>query len=322
MPFIAVLLWFLLVPQIGLSQGAQYSAIVMDMTGKVSVNSERGKRSLDLGQLLYPGDKVETGGDATITINYLHSGEEENWPGGLTFTVGKTQSSPVHSRMKKQNRQIHLPTIKTPQKGGFTMKRAGGFIMKEMGFESRSIDSLERDIGEVKGIEVKGLSNTWILEERPTFRWNSVKGAESYKVTLYRDSREEPLWQSTTTETEIPYPQSQGPLNPGLNYNWDVKALAKGEPIAEKQSCFYLPKDQDRVTLIEEKKPYVSQLMERPGEASTRLAYILFLENRHLYDEAIDQYEILNSNRESQSIKGRQGLLLQIRNSVCDVMDE
>jgi hypothetical protein len=107
------------------------------ISGKVLVSSEKVTKPLDLGQFLYPGDKVEIPANATITINYHQSGEVESWPGGLKFTVGTIRTSPADPRVKRQHSPIHVPgsNPNTPGIGGSVMikesERLGGGIMKK-----------------------------------------------------------------------------------------------------------------------------------------------------------------------------------------------
>ena len=93
----SVLVWLmvLLLPSAVIAGEASYSAIVMDLSGKATVTRLGKNLPLDLGAVLYPQEMVETAPGAALTINYLESGEEEQWPGGMKFSVGKTQSDPV-----------------------------------------------------------------------------------------------------------------------------------------------------------------------------------------------------------------------------------
>ena len=136
-----------MLPQIGSAEEAQYTAMVMEITGKVSVSSEKGKKPLYLGGLLCPGDKVEIDRNATITINYVKSGEEEKWPGGLTFTIGKAQSSPIDSRVIRQYRPIHHPT--NTRRRDLDGDRIGGSVKKSMVPPKQDIEEM-KDTKDVK----------------------------------------------------------------------------------------------------------------------------------------------------------------------------
>lgn len=288
---ISLFLLFML-PTVALAEEVSYSAIVMDITGKVEV-LHQGKNELpDLGDLLYPGDGVEIARDASLTINYPESGKEEQWPGGMKFTVGKTQSEDAPSQVIKRDRKIMLPQIESPQQGKFTL----------------------RGSRKIRKIEVKGLSNTLVLEQKPTFRWYPIEGADIYKVTLSLEFEDKPLWQKTIANAEIPYSQSELPLKLGSFYEWKVKALKDGELIALKNSYFDMPTNEDFKKISNQKKSFEDMLSNHPGDTSTRLAFIFFLEYHRLYDDAIKQYEIIiKDHKESGSMRKRKEYLLQIR---------
>ena len=291
-------LLLLILPLNTVSEANAYDAMVMDVKGKVSVVHKGTNKPVDLGALLDSGDTVKIAKDASITLNYSKSGLEEQWPGGLNFTVGKTQSHPSDPRVKKKTRKIIL--VQTDDSIG----PGGRFVMKGGGPPS---------------IAVKGLSGTCTLEERPTFCWDSISHADQYRISLFYESQVKPLWEQSTTETEIRYPKSAPSLSDGNHYEWLVEALQNGRVIAEKTSCFHLPKKEESIKIKEQIKLFLDQLRINPKDIPTRLAYTLFLENHLLYDEAIVQYKtILELSGESKSIVDREKALLQIRLSGCD----
>jgi hypothetical protein len=76
------------------------------------------------------------------------------------------------------------------------------------------------------------------LEVRPTFEWTPIQSATSYRVTLY-DAKERKIWQQSTSEIRVPYPEAGKPLAPG-DYRWDVIA----EPVSLRQgdsTPFFIP---------------------------------------------------------------------------------
>lgn len=114
----------LLLPALALGQAVPYSAVVMEVTGKASASRQGVSRPLEAGGVLYPGEVVETAPDASLTLYYPESGEEEQWPGGLTFTVGSQQSEPRDPRMQSRNRKVSLPSLETPP-GGLKLRGRG-----------------------------------------------------------------------------------------------------------------------------------------------------------------------------------------------------
>jgi len=289
--FILQLLPFSMAPEAN-----AYDAIVMDVKGRVSVMRKGVNKHVDLGALLDSGDKVKIAGSASITVNYSKSGIEEEWPGGLNFTVGSTQSDPSVARVKKKTRKIVLIRVEDLAKGVFIMRG-----------------------GSPPPIAIKGLSGTCTHEERPTFRWDSISHADRYRISLSNESQATPFWEQTTTETESHYPKSVPPLIYGKHYEWLIEALQNGRVIAEKRSCFHLPKKEDSIKIKDQIELFLNQLRINPKDIPTRLAYTFFLENHLLYDDAIVQYKTIRElSGGSESIVKRENCLLKIRLSGCD----
>jgi hypothetical protein len=296
MPYFIFLLLFLAVPMTCSAGDVPYSAIVMAVKGKVEVQRDRKKAPVDLGYLLYAGDRVETAKGASVTVNYLVSGQEEQWPGKMKFTIDTLRSRPSISSVIKRNKKIVLPKLENPQAGVLKLRGAGNTLR----------------------VKVRDLSNTCILDERPVFRWGSVNGAESYRVTLYLNDGNKPLWRKSSVGTQLPYPAAEPSLKAGSRYQWDVEAIRNGRVIAAKRSCFYLPKGEEFNSIHQQVVLYQRQLAISPGDTISRLDMIFFLENSHLYRDALEQYGILRRiYGESESLKQREEKLIQLVESDC-----
>jgi hypothetical protein len=117
-------LMVLLLPTAAVAAEVPYSAIVMDLTGQATVTRLGKSRPLDLGDMLYPQEEVETAAGASLTINYLESEEEEQWPGGMKFTVGKTRSDPIPPQVKRTKHGVVLPPLpEGTSRGGLKKKK-------------------------------------------------------------------------------------------------------------------------------------------------------------------------------------------------------
>jgi len=321
---------FLIVTPIAIATDVGYAAMVMGVKGKVFVQHAGKSRPADLGHLLYPGDSVETAKEASLTIAYLESGQEEQWTGGSKFVVEKDGSKPAPAKITKKNK-IVVPQIVSPQKGSFSMKRtappqAGGFVMKSTPPPQRgsfAMLEVEKPRDRVLSLgtanaEVLGLSNTKILEEKPTFRWRSDASAQHYEVEVYDFSEDEPLYRNTTTIAELHFPSHMSPLNAGHAYKWVVTAYRDGRIAAQKESCFSLPPVNELTEIRKTVNAYREQLTTAPEDTAARLRFIFFLEERQLYDEALEHYEILKKlHGESESLMERQRKIVEIRNKPC-----
>jgi hypothetical protein len=108
----------LLLPTAAVAGEVSYSAIVMDLTGPATATRLEKSRPLDLGDMLYPQEVVETAPGASLTINYPASGEEEEWPGSMKFTVGKIRSDPIPPQVKRRKHRVVLPALPQDKRGG------------------------------------------------------------------------------------------------------------------------------------------------------------------------------------------------------------
>jgi hypothetical protein len=309
------LVWLiiLLSPLAAVAGEVPYSAIVLDLTGKATATRLGKGRPLDLGDMLYPQEEVETAAGASLTINYLESGDEEQWPGGMKFAVGKTRSDPIPPQVKRLSRKVVLPPLDSPGAG---RTWAGGVSMEPPATGTIKL----RGAKPLPTISVRGLANCATLQDRPTFGWFAFRGAEMYRVTLYPSGSDKPLWQQTVKETALPYPQGEPSLAWGRGYVWQVEALKAGVAVARKRSCFSLPAQPDIAPIKAQAESFGAQLAKHPGDIPTRLAFIFYLEAHHLYDEAAAQYAILRKARhESRSLSDRELRLIIIRAEPCSL---
>jgi hypothetical protein len=275
---------------------AGYSAVVMDVKGQATVFHEGSQKKIDLGCLLYPKDAVETAKGAALTITYLESGQEENWPGQAKFVVEKDGSRPAPDRIRQTGR-IQLPQIASAQKGSITFKGLVEFV----------------------DLEVGSLSNTRTIEERPVFRWSPVPGVRTYRVRLYHLPDNQLLWQRTAQGRDLPYPPDAPALVPGGRYQWIVEALDGGSVGARKCSRFGLPPDEEGAKIKKAMGDYHVQLEADASDAATRLRYIFFLEEGQLFDDALAQYGVLEKLRgPSGSLQERRAKLIALRSMACD----
>jgi hypothetical protein len=300
----------LLLPTAAVAGEIPYSAIVLDLSGTVTATRLGKSRPLDLGSVLYSQEMVETAAGAWLIINYLESGDEEQWPGGLKFSVGKTQTDSVPPQVKRLNRTLVLPPLESPA----TARLYPGGV---------SIDLPPTGAVRMRGskplatLGVKGLSNSATLEERPTFGWDACNGAERYRVDLYLSGGDKPLWHRTVKGTALPYPLEPS-LAWGRTYVWEVQALKGGKVIAQRRSCFSLPGQPDIAPLQAQKERHAALVANHPKDIPNRLAFIFFLEAHHLYDEAAAQCAILRKARpDSQAVQNREERLKQLRNAPC-----
>ncbi|HXW68705.1 MAG TPA: hypothetical protein VEJ88_03775 [Dissulfurispiraceae bacterium] len=306
MPFIILFLLILLTSQeISAAAEIPYSAIVTAVKGETVVlplraQKEIERKKLDLGYLLYPGDKVETENTASLTVYYLKSGIEEGWPGGMRFIVQETGSKPSAPRIKRKE-SMDLAQIVGTQIGGTRLR----------GFNPEPVNVL---------------SNTVIIEDRPTFRWGRVCSpgydGVDYAVTLYHYGQDSPLWRKGTKFTEMPFPSDEKSLEFASEYEWQLAAIVKGELINknEKRKCFALLEKEKSANIREVVNRYKTELAADPSNTVRRFDLIFFLAQHRLYCDVFEQCQELGRTAgESESLKNMQNALIQMQERDCSL---
>jgi hypothetical protein len=74
---------------------------------------------------------------------------------------------------------------------------------------------------------VVGPANSALVTGTPTFAWNTVAGADRYRVEIY-DLQGHSVYQEVTTSLSLTLPA--GVLSPGVSYNWRVRAFRADNP--------------------------------------------------------------------------------------------
>jgi hypothetical protein len=126
--------------------------------------------------------------------------------------------------------------------------------------------------------------NTRIAHQRPTIRWAAVEHATGYKVVVRSPGGD--LWQVTTEDTELPYPETQPALEHGNSYIVQVIAqlgLVEQPRPSEEVLVTVLPAaDVERVHQVEAQVGSLGLSRE-----SARLFLSTYYVDMQLYDRAI-----------------------------------
>lgn len=153
------------------------------------------------------------------------------------------------------------------------------------------------------GFAVIGPAGNVLLNDKPTFRWNSLPGAVSYVVEVY-DSNFKPVMSSPklTTSTWTP-PQS---LTRGKIYSWQVKATKDGEEVTSPKP----PAPQAKFRVLDKSK--VDELERaRRNYSSSHLTLGLLYVDAGLMKEAESEFRALvKANPKSDTARN---LLRQVK---------
>jgi hypothetical protein len=108
-----------------LAEDTGYSAVALDISGKVLVRSKADKKKekpVVSGDLLYPGDIVKIQEDSTVTVLYVYSAREEKWPQKKSFTVGELKTERVPPEVEVKEQKLVLPEDDPEHQGAHIMK--------------------------------------------------------------------------------------------------------------------------------------------------------------------------------------------------------
>jgi hypothetical protein len=189
-------------------------ALVADLAGEIRVHSDAagGDRNVALMQRLPADARLALGADARATVFYPASGAAFELRGRGQFLVGGDEvraageaASPVRRQLNAAFRNIQLQRVHITQ---------AGVVMRGAGNQGRP---------QPLGPEGLVMSGNGLV-----FRWSAAEAGGSYRFRL-TDSAGEPLYEATTTETELALPSKVTPPA-GRHLMWSVQAAGRLSP--------------------------------------------------------------------------------------------
>lgn len=135
--------------------------------------------------------------------------------------------------------------------------------------------------------------NTFLLTNRPTFRWNRpIRGGKSYTVRLTSRSLNKDIWQKqNVTDNQLPYPSDRPPLEPGVEYSLIVKAEDGASSVDEQVSVEFRVLDAKDADDVRSASALISK-QQLPEETKSLLLAYLYT-GYYLRAEAIELLEPL-----------------------------
>ncbi|MBI1914994.1 MAG: hypothetical protein HYS12_09705 [Planctomycetes bacterium] len=253
---------------------ARPTALVLKIKGEVVAEGQKGKRRVELGDFLFPGETVSAAADAEALLVFLLRDEHRRLKPGARTTCSRDDCDPSDATEKLGG------AAKLPRKNLTKIREipvsAGGGVGVFRG------DKL------LTGPAIEPLAGTFVTTTRPAFRWPPVKNAREYLVEL-RDAGGQLLWKKTAKEAKLAYPEKEKPLQLGLGYLWTVRAAL---PDDETKVVVEL----SRFTLVDEAEEKdlqaVRKLAGSDAEADLLLAAAAF-EGYHVLAEALEVFEKL-----------------------------
>lgn len=257
-------------------------AMITDAVGRIEAEPDGSV----LGVLveLEGGARLRLAEGARATVLYLSSGEEYRLKGAGRYLIGDRAPTVLQGAQPERHK---LPVDTIPP------VRVRPAVVQQATIVMRSIGSAA-NVRLIEPVSVR------VPEERPTFRWTAVPGAEVYRVQV-TDSAGRPV-----AEFEQKGETGQLPagvrLMAGEAYTWSVEArLASGRRIS--RSADFAVLDGQASALLARMRP--------SGEASfsDRVAYALMLERYEAFHLAREQWRKLHAERPDEPLlKERAGL--------------
>jgi tetratricopeptide (TPR) repeat protein len=224
-----------------------------------------------------------TAGKQGVTVVLLANGHSERLLPNKTATIQRDGCQPAGAveRLKRKLSKKNLDSLRVLHAGD----RGGVGVLR------RSITG--------QSPELRPMQGSSVLDGRPSFSWPACPGAVSYEVRLLlgRGAQSAQQWKTTSTKTEIKYPERVLPLpQDGQEYTWSVTAVLKNgrqRQVVQSAELFVLAEEE-----VKELKA-LGPVVAGDDPAGWLLAAALY-ESHGVYEEAIRLYEKAAKKRPEQ----------------------
>jgi hypothetical protein len=252
--------------------GPKPAAMVLDRTGLVEILPVEGPpQRAEIGDLLYPGERLVVPTDGSATLAILGIGVQERIQPGSRATVGTQGCTPPGAiALRQEQRPAVAGSLKGLRPAPDNPRKAG------LGFRGGE------DVPEAPPA-VAPIYGATVASDRPVLAWAGIAGALGYRVRLLSSAGRE-LWRVEAKEPRLAYPEGQGALQRGYVYRWEVTDT-EGHPVAA--STFTVATESQRKRLAELPSP------EAGEDRAELLAAALTYTRLGAYAEALATYERL-----------------------------
>ena len=245
-------------------------AMITDATGRIEAEAD----GAVIGVLaeLPSGAKLRLAQGAAATVLYLSSGEEYRLKGAGRYQIGDKAPTALQGA-KPEKHKLPVDAIPPVRVKPATVQQAT-IVMRSLG----------------AGVTVKLLEpvSVRVLDERPSFRWATVTGAESYRIQVI-DSAGQPVAEFMQQGEASQLPEGIH-LKPGEAYSWSVEArLPNGRRLS---------RTADFAVLDADARSKLGRLQPAAGaKFSDRVAYALMLERYAAFHLAREEWRKLHAER-------------------------
>jgi hypothetical protein len=251
---------------------ARPAALVLKVKGTVVAVGRLGKRDVEAGDLLLPGEILSAPNDAEALLVFLVKGERRRLkPGGRT-TLTRDDCDPADATEKVGAAKLSRKNLTKVRE--VEVREGGG-------------------VGVVRGdkppteARITPLYGTFVRTDRPIFTWPPVAKVEGYIIELKDGSGRR--WKVTTKEAKLDYPAKEKSLEFGQKYLWTVQAqLPDGDvKTVVEESNFKLLLKGEPEALVEVRK------LAESDDAENLLLAAAAYEGYGVHEEALKMFEKL-----------------------------
>ncbi|TAF00022.1 MAG: hypothetical protein EAZ79_03960 [Oscillatoriales cyanobacterium] len=228
---------------------------ILNISGEVQLQRQDGRNVRpSAGTPIYPGDKLQTSQTGQITIQCADLGIK-------SIKAGENQLNSCLLASDKSKDECNKNLIRCPDRGD---------------------DQIVWNNAPIPYIISP--RRTKLLGNKPTFRWNPVAGATSYRLSIL-ENKAKLNWEMTVNGTEAVYP-GEPALKPGFKYRLIVEAntgVSSESPLEEGDTEFRLLDEKE----VEGVKDAVGTIEQQvPNAASQKLAIAQIYLSKNLIAEA------------------------------------
>jgi len=256
---------------------AEPLAILAAAEGTVQVVSGQGAaRPATFGRPLERGEVVRVGAGGTATVVF-NDGHVARLAAGSSLTVDDRGAEAGGDAAATVSGEVFSQVSKYVTAGS----RQKGLVALSALRSGKGADSLPLIVAP---------RMTDLLDDRPSFRWRPVDGAQRYRLTLSGDEGD--LWTKEVTTTGLEFPEDAKPLAGPGDYMWRLEAWSDRGRLREEESAFHVlgPERRDEV------QAQIDRIAAGAGGADAAATHFLagsYLYASGLYGDAAAHFEAL-----------------------------
>jgi hypothetical protein len=260
-----------------LSAHAQPTAMVTDVAGAVTAQSGAAKGEIAILAEIEAGTRLQVAAAARLTVIYLKSGDEYTISGPALIEFRATEPIALSGA--------------APTKRANPLEKGGAPVrISPIGVAQGAI--VMRSARPAAHIKLLNMTDTWVLERTPEFRWQAVEPGLRYQFEL-SDETGKALFEVQVEGVALTLPPTVQ-LQEGVGYSWMVSSRLRDGRRYMNSGDFTIAPAELRAR-VETLRPAST------APVSERVAFAAWLEQMKLKDEARKYWRVLAGERPQNS---------------------